>query len=220
MTLLYDLLYQISAAFLIPAVLGVVLVFAYACLLSGEFLSDWLDHRANQRSLRRYVEGSLDRRNFPQDGWRGPWRQFQQELRYWETEPRRVEKFLADLEHDLLDKIERLAITARLAPILGLIGTLIPLQPALAGLARGDMQSMGLNLQIGFTTTVLGLLAGGAGFLIAVFRRSWARRTLNDMHFLLDCWKEAELNELAGISETLEGQCDEPDGAAQRVEFS
>ena len=40
-----------------------------------------------------------------------------------------------------------------LGPILGLMGTLIPMGPALAGLASGDIASMAYNMQIAFATT-------------------------------------------------------------------
>ena len=77
---------------------------------------------------------------------------------------------------------------ARTGPMLGLIGTLIPLQPALAGLAAGDMQSMASNLLIGFTTTVVGLIVGGASFALGVQVRNWGRQDLTEMHYLLEVW--------------------------------
>jgi biopolymer transport protein ExbB/TolQ len=77
-------------------------------------------------------------------------------------------------------------------PMLGLVGTLIPLQPALAGLAKGDMQAMASNLQIGFTTTVLGLLVGGACYAVSVVMRGWYQQDLADMSFLLALWLPEE----------------------------
>lgn len=59
----------------------------------------------------------------------------------------------------------------RLGPSLGLIGTLIPMGPALAGLANGDLVSLSQNMQVAFSTTVLGVLVGGIGFVIYQTRK-------------------------------------------------
>jgi biopolymer transport protein ExbB/TolQ len=101
-----------------------------------------------------------------------------------------VEKQVADLENQMQRRVARLSILGRLGPILGLVGTLIPLQPALAGLARGDMQTVGANLLIGFTTTVIGLLAGGACYAISIVVRHWYQQDVTEIHFLLDQWAQ------------------------------
>ena len=41
---------------------------------------------------------------------------------------------------------------ARLGPMLGLMGTLIPMGPALVGLAAGDIAAMAENLQVAAQT--------------------------------------------------------------------
>ena len=51
---------------------------------------------------------------------------------------------VAELEHGITDAMARLSLLTRVGPMLGLMGTLIPLGPALAGLAAGDMQGMAL----------------------------------------------------------------------------
>ena len=79
--------------------------------------------------------------------------------------------------------------------MLGLVGTLIPLQPALAGLAAGDMQSMASNLLIGFTTTVVGLIVGGASYALGVQVRQWGRQDLTEMHYLMDTWQNEKIGE-------------------------
>src|SRR5262249_21147966 len=49
-------------------------------------------------------------------------------------------KALADFDFDSMRKLERTRALVRLGPALGLMGTLIPLSPALAGLAEGNVQ--------------------------------------------------------------------------------
>lgn len=188
MNLLYDTLYLISNAFLLPALVGVTAVFAYASLLAGEFLGEWADLRFNRRLLKEFYAGPPTLERFSRMPWRGWYGRFAQAVQKLESFPALAEKDVAGIEHDMQSVVDRHGLVARIGPILGLIGTLIPLQPALAGLARGDMQAMGLNLQIGFTTTVLGLISGGACFVLAVVHRGWNRRASDDFHFLLDIW--------------------------------
>ena len=70
-------------------------------------------------------------------------------------------------------RIERADLLARIAPMLGLMGTLIPLGPGLAGLGQGDLGALTDAIMIAFDTTVLGLLAGAIGFAIGRLRRRW-----------------------------------------------
>lgn len=78
-------------------------------------------------------------------------------------------------------RIERADFITRLAPMLGLMGTLIPLGPGLAALGDGDVQILSTAMSVAFDTTVLGLLSGMTGFVIARLRRRWYDNALNIM---------------------------------------
>ncbi|MCS7023511.1 MAG: MotA/TolQ/ExbB proton channel family protein [Bryobacteraceae bacterium] len=185
---IHDLLYLLSNAFLAPTLVGTLLAFAYTTFVVGQFLSDWADHRSNRRALKVFYSGPPTQERFEGLSWRGDYARFCRALVRHRNFPALVEKEVADLEHDMAQRVEQLSILAKVGPMLGLIGTLIPLQPALAGLARGDMQAMGANLQIGFTTTVLGLLVGGTCYAISSILRTWQQQSVTDFHFLLGLW--------------------------------
>lgn len=70
-------------------------------------------------------------------------------------------------------RIDRADLLARIGPMLGLMGTLIPLGPGLAALGRGEMDALAQAVTVAFNTTVLGLLAGILGFLVGRLRRRW-----------------------------------------------
>jgi biopolymer transport protein ExbB/TolQ len=70
----------------------------------------------------------------------------------------RLNKRLADFDFGSLRRLERTRWLVRAGPALGLMGTLIPLSPALAGLAAGDVKKLSDNLRVAFSVTVLGLL--------------------------------------------------------------
>lgn len=70
-------------------------------------------------------------------------------------------------------RIDRADLLARVGPMLGLMGTLIPLGPGLAALGRGELDVLAQAVTVAFNTTVLGLLAGILGFVIGRLRRRW-----------------------------------------------
>jgi len=70
-------------------------------------------------------------------------------------------------------RIERADFITRLAPMLGLMGTLIPLGPGLAALGDGELKILTTAITVAFDTTVIGLLAGIVGFVLGRMRRRW-----------------------------------------------
>jgi biopolymer transport protein ExbB/TolQ len=83
----------------------------------------------------------------------------------------------------------RLQIFIRIGPMLGLIGTLLPLGPALQELSASRLASVGENLNVAFTTTVFGILIGAVAYALHLVQRSWFERDLNDMECILELLK-------------------------------
>lgn len=75
-------------------------------------------------------------------------------------------------------RIQRVDVITRIGPMLGLMGTLIPLGPGLAALGRGNLDILATAMSVAFDTTVLGLLAGIVGFVLGRARRLWYERAL------------------------------------------
>ena len=93
-------------------------------------------------------------------------------------------KALADHDFGSLRRLERTRMLVRAGPALGLMGTLIPLSPALAGLAAGDVQELSENLRVAFSVTVLGLLIGAIAFGISLVRDRIYGQDLSDLEFV------------------------------------
>lgn len=70
-------------------------------------------------------------------------------------------------------RIERADFITRIAPMLGLMGTLIPLGPGLSALGSGDISVLTTAMTVAFDTTIIGLLAGVIGFVLGRMRRRW-----------------------------------------------
>lgn len=97
----------------------------------------------------------------------------------------RVAKALADFDFASLRRLERTRVLVRAGPALGLMGTLIPLAPALAGLAEGDVAQLSRNLRVAFSVTVLGLLIGAIAFGISLVRDRLYGQDLSDLEFVV-----------------------------------
>ncbi len=93
-------------------------------------------------------------------------------------------KALADFDLSSLRKLERSRMLVRFGPALGLMGTLIPLSPALDGLAKGDVAALSENLRVAFSVTVLGLLIGAVAFAISLVRDRLYAQDLSDLEYV------------------------------------
>lgn len=96
----------------------------------------------------------------------------------------RIAKRLAEYDYRSLKRLERTRILVRFGPALGLMGTLIPLSPALAGLADGDVATLSENLRVAFSVTVAGLLIGGIAFAISLVRDRLYAQDYSDVEFV------------------------------------
>lgn len=93
--------------------------------------------------------------------------------------------FLDEREFRAMKTLEKTDLIAKLGPILGLMGTLIPLGPGLAALGQGDLNALSQAVIIAFDTTVVGIATGGIAYLISKVRRRWYEKDLNSLEVLL-----------------------------------
>jgi len=97
-----------------------------------------------------------------------------------------VEKTIQDYEEKVARRTEITRILVRVGPMLGLMGTLIPMGPALLALSQGDVVTLANNLIIAFGTTVLGLLIGGIAYMMTEVRNRWYDRDLSDIAYICE----------------------------------
>lgn len=96
----------------------------------------------------------------------------------------RIAKSLAELDYTSMRRLERTRMLVRAGPALGLMGTLIPLSPALAGLAGGDVGELTENLRVAFSVTVTGLLIGAFAFAISLVRDRLYGQDYSDVEYV------------------------------------
>ncbi|MGZ4260967.1 MAG: MotA/TolQ/ExbB proton channel family protein [Solirubrobacteraceae bacterium] len=95
-----------------------------------------------------------------------------------------INKALADFDFDSQRRLGRTRILVRAGPALGLMGTLIPLSPALTGLANGNTTALSENLRVAFSVTVVGLLVGAVAFAISLSRDRMYGQDLSDLEYV------------------------------------
>ena len=97
---------------------------------------------------------------------------------------RYCEHELADFQVEVQKILAKYRMLVKFGPMLGLMGTLIPMGPALVGLGLGDISSMAYNMQVAFATTVIGMLISGIGLCALQLNQRYYAGYLNDLEFL------------------------------------
>lgn len=100
---------------------------------------------------------------------------------------------LLEEEQQRLGNIVKLTdMIAKLGPIFGLLGTLIPLGPGIIALSQGDTMTLAESLLTAFDTTVVGLAAAAVAMVISAIRKGWYRNYISIQETLTDCVLEVE----------------------------
>jgi len=194
-----ELLYIFSTAFLYPVIVSLLLLFAWSLALLGSLVNEYT---SRHRALAELEESSLNAASLSREG---KTREACSALKSYKCPGQlclaleqigqslesglfllKYEKILQDIELSMARALEPTRIGVKVGPILGLMGTLIPMGPALLGLSQGDIKSLADNLVIAFATTVIGLVVGGVCYGTLVIRTRWYRQDLSDLEYAVD----------------------------------
>ena len=92
----------------------------------------------------------------------------------------------ADEEYRYRRTVKVTDLIARIAPMFGLMGTLIPLGPGLIALGQGDTKTLSDSLMIAFDTTIAGLVSGAVSYFISGVRKSWYEQYMSWSQTILE----------------------------------
>lgn len=192
-------IYTVANALLYPVLFIEVITLAWVMFEAGRFVVE-VARRGRQRSLSTIrsasergraalAEGDLDEairhvRVALRHG--GLSHIFAESLETEDLTRTHLLKLVADTESDAARRLAKTRALIRIGPILGLMGTLIPISPALVGLAQGDVQTLADNLVVAFSTTVVGLLIGAVAYLVSSVRERLYRRDISDIEYVLE----------------------------------
>ena len=218
---LFGIMYTFSSALLYPVIIVLLLLVLSSLGLIGEFLSEYSKRHRNTPKLEEACQelretlknsGFREASNILRESRQNRMvASFSREAAPYLEQKRfsAIEKLAAEYEIRMSKQLEKTKILATISPMLGLMGTLIPLGPALIGLSQGDIATLANNLMIAFATTVVGLFAGSIGYVLTQVRRRWYWEDMSDIDYILDTLEEGfrELSEDGkGIKQTRQVQ--------------
>ena len=207
MNYISDVLFWISNGLLVPVVVLLILFFLRSLLLIGNFFGQYLQIRKVDRLFMTKVEaltpatvGEL-RASLPANT-KSPLLNCLAGLLDTTKDRAHRQLLLSDYEIAADKDLGTSKTLSKMGPMLGLMGTLIPMGPALVGLSTGDIGSMAYNMQVAFATTVVGLFSAAIGFITQQVKQRWYTRDLNRLEFVSEvldgCAGEQEVETKAG----------------------
>ena len=85
------------------------------------------------------------------------------------------------------NRVKLTDVIAKVAPMLGLMGTLIPLGPGLVAIGQGNTETLSQSLLIAFDTTVLGLAVAAVALCVSAVRKAWYTRYMASFEAAAEC---------------------------------
>ena len=193
-----NVLFWISNGLLVPVIVGLLYFFVNSILLLGIFFNQYLTHSKQTKLLKKTLDSlrADDMEKLKVEAGKLPQSNFTDFLRNIIEAPSKAysNRLLADYEVRADAELGKYKLLTKFGPILGLMGTLIPMGPALAGLATGDVASMAYNMQIAFATTVVGLFVGAIGYVLLQIKQRWFVADLADLEFIADLKEQKPSN--------------------------
>ena len=185
-----NVLFWISNGLLVPVIVGLLYFFVNSILLLGIFFNQYLIYSRQTKLLKKTLDSlrADDMEKLTVEAGKLPQSNFTGFLHNIIEAPSKAysNRLLADYEVRADAELGKYKLLTKFGPILGLMGTLIPMGPALAGLATGDVASMAYNMQIAFATTVVGLFVGAIGYVLLQIKQRWFVAELADLEFIAD----------------------------------
>lgn len=202
-SVLHHILSTISSGMEMPVVIVLVLLLAFAVFTIGWILVEYFtEHRHMKISLPKLIDelraesgdvaGCIEKS--------GLLKRQKAALLELTRHPGLTPKMREELAVNLLEQeqahydkiLKRTDLAAKLSPMFGLLGTLIPLGPGIIALGEGDTTTLSLSLKTAFDTTIVGLIAAAVFLVVSTIRRRWYSGYMADLETLMDCVLELE----------------------------
>lgn len=190
MNYISDILYWISTGLLVPVIVLLILLFIRALLLIGNFFGQYLAIRKSGALINGKIKG-LSHNNIDDFAAGLPNKNLSLAVKYmhsiyeFRNSPVHLQRLLADFEIEADKDLAISKTLVKMGPMLGLMGTLIPMGPALVGLSTGDIASMAYNMQVAFATTVVGLFSSAVGYITQQVKQRWYLQDMTNLEFLV-----------------------------------
>ena len=195
MELISNMLFWLSNGMLIPDFIFLLFFFIKALLMIGGFYGTYIARtkinvKLNREIGKTGVEEFLD--TLPEGNGKSKLLEYLRKIKAAPQDRALREKRLGDYEIAADKELGQSKLLVKIGPMLGLMGTLIPMGPALVGLATGDIGSMAYNMQVAFATTVVGIVIGAIGFITLQVKQRWVADDMNILEYVVESLNEKE----------------------------
>ena len=195
MELISNMLFWLSNGMLIPDIIFLLFFFITALLMIGGFYGTYIARtkinvKLNREIGKTGVEEFLD--TLPEGNGKSKLLEYLRKIKAAPQDRALREKLLGDYEIAADKELGQSKLLVKIGPMLGLMGTLIPMGPALVGLATGDIGSMAYNMQVAFATTVVGIVIGAIGFITLQVKQRWVADDMNILEYVVESLNEKE----------------------------
>ena len=159
-----NVMFWISNSLLVPVMVGLVLLFLLSLVMIGSLLAEQQKQRQKKTKYEHLFQelGSSSKLLHLRQSLSNAAKK--QALALFDASPAQRDLLIGDFELRQQKSNTKGKLLAKFGPILGLMGTLIPMGPALVDLSTGEVASMAYNMQVAFATTVLGMFSAAVGY--------------------------------------------------------
>ena len=184
-----QILFLVSDSLLIPDIIVLLVLFVRALFLVGSFYNQYITKYKNERQLRPILNELTPERMeelqaaLPEKD-NSLYIKYLRAILARPADDTYADYMITNFENDAEKDVVTSKLLAKVGPVLGLIGTLIAMSPALTGLSQGDISKMASNMQVVFATTVVGLVVSLVGLVTLQFKQRWYAKEVNQLDYI------------------------------------
>lgn len=206
LNVLQNTLSLLSSAMLYPVMIFLIIFFIWIIITMGGFVSEYAERRRctgkgdTKKLIECFIESSpqlshgeyrdkISISHLPEMPlyFRAYVGELVNELKRGENgKDIRIEYLLQSKEQEMTKSLDKLRLMVRVGPTLGLMGTIIPMGPALSALSQGDLEKLSSNIIIAFTTTVVGLAIGIVAYFLSMMKNRWIHEDIKNLEYFTE----------------------------------
>ena len=207
MNFVSNIMFWISNSLLVPVMVGLVLLFLLSLVMIGNLLAEQRKQRQKEalyEKLFRDLGSSTKLQQLHQALGNAPQKRFFEEVALALFGATQAQRDLLIGNYELRQQKSNTQgkLLAKSGPILGLMGTLIPMGPALVDLSTGEVAGMAYNMQVAFATTVLGMFSAAVGYFYLQLITRYQHKDLLWLDYLSESLAEQAAPSQMGKGET------------------
>lgn len=194
MNLITDILYWITTGLLVPVVVFLLIFLFRSLIMVGGFYGQYINRGKVNVKIRKMLDSQgveqFLKEDFSKLGKGNQLSEFIKSIPAHQHSAEELDLIAGDYEISADKELGKSKLLVKIGPMLGLMGTLIPMGPALVGLATGDIASMASNMQVAFATTVVGLIIAAVGFITLQVKQRWYADDINIIEYIIETLKK------------------------------